>query len=548
MSSPWYQYSYWAERIWACKRPMPARTFVPFDKRSLINFQQRSMCWVPHFTFTVFPPGNLWTFILTKFGLVHSHFPFFLTRFFWWTTESWRTPGSFILHALAESVWKITERLANHFLPKGPQSCFVMGPGPGDRVAVNVGLSRASTSVWGFPLWTNPHHCSQSMERSAFTSCSQAASDKTSLLSKVASSPSTSDHFPEAPNLMPFSFCTTYFFRTSCRFLCMASTTLWFTPKMRWMEASGMHRITRSNKADWVWSDKASGPLPAWKSGCKYWGWILCWQALLLHRYFGLASLQWVCNVDKVPRLHLGQRLPDQSGKILSWISIFTMSMSEAFRSLGTTRRQWAFSLRTPRAGTARFPLTYGTCFQDCVFKLAGRLFCSCIPGTVQAHGVQVEPLLDVADHRRQVFAEEWEPGWVYRHLLSQSCSAALPSRTLASPPLGCCWWRHSTLPMPGCPSRWHGLALGSTSCPVCWLEAEWQCFGPRATNCGVKVETQAFDKDWPYPSSAKAPQTWGPRLKIKDWRFPRSLVRESSIQDWRLKIEDSPGVLLENL
>ena len=250
--------------------------------------------------------------------VVHSHFPFFLTRFFWWTTESWRTPGSFILYALAESVWKITERLANHFLPKGPQSCFVMGPGPGDRVAVNVGLSRASTSVWGFPLLTNPHHCSQSMERSAFTSCSQAASDKTSLLSKVASSPSTSDHFPEAPNLMPFSFCTTYFFRTSCRFLCMASTTFWFTPKMRWMEASGTRRITRSNKADWVWSDKASGPLPAWKSGCKYWGWILCWQALLLHRYFGLASLQWVCNVDKVPRLHLGQRLPDQSGKILS--------------------------------------------------------------------------------------------------------------------------------------------------------------------------------------------------------------------------------------
>ena len=207
-------------------------------------------------------------------------------------------------------------------------------------------LGGLQTSV--ISLWTNPHHCSQSMERSAFTSCSQAASDKTSLLSKVASSPSTSDHFPEAPNLMPFSFCTTYFFRTSCRFLCMASTTLCFTPKMRWMEASGTRRITRSNKADWVWSDKASGPLPAWKSGCKYWGWILCWQALLLHRYFGLASLQWVCNVDKVPRLHLGQRLPDQSGKILSWISIFTMSMSEAFRSSGTTRRQWACSLRTP--------------------------------------------------------------------------------------------------------------------------------------------------------------------------------------------------------
>ena len=50
------------------------------------------------------------------------------------------------------------------------------------------------------------------------------------------------------------------------------------------------------------------------------------------------------------------------------------MSMSEAFRSSGTTRRQWACSLRTPRAGTAWFPLTYGICFQDCVFKLAGRL------------------------------------------------------------------------------------------------------------------------------------------------------------------------------
>ena len=37
---------------------------------------------------------------------------------------------------------------------------------------------------------------------------------------------------------------------------------------------------------------------------------------------------------------------------------------------------------------------------------------------------------------------------------VAKLCSAALPSRTLASPPLGCCWWRHSTLPMPGCPSR----------------------------------------------------------------------------------------------
>ena len=154
---------------------------------------------------------------------------------------------------------------------------------------------------------------------------------------------------------------------------------------------------------------------------------------------------------------------------------------------------------------------------------------------------------------------------------VAKLCSAALPSRTLASPPLGCCWWRHSTLPMPGCPSRWHGLALGSTSCPVCWLEAEWQCFGPRATNCGVKVETQAFDKDWPYPSSAKAPrlevQDWRLKIedspgalfenlqsRIEDWRFPRSLVGESLILDWRLKIpQDScwrifnPGLKIED-
>ena len=539
------------------------------------------LCWVPHFTFTVFPPGNLWTFILTKFGLVHSHFPFFLTRFFWWTTESWRTPGSFILHALAESVWKITERLANHFLPKGPQSCFVMGPGPGDRVAVNVGLSRASTSVWGFPLWTNPHHCSQSMERSAFTSCSQAASDKTSLLSKVASSPSTSDHFPEAPNLMPFSFCTTYFFRTSCRFLCMASTTLWFTPKMRWMEASGTRRITRSNKADWVWSDKASGPLPAWKSGCKYWGWILCWQALLLHRYFGLASLQWVCNVDKVPRLHLGQRLPDQSGKILSWISIFTMSMSEAFRSSGTTRRQWACSLRTPRAGTARFPLTYGTCFQDCVFKLAGRLFCSCIPGTVQAHGVQVEPLLDVADHRRQVFAEEWEPGWVYRHLLSQS---SVQQRFQVGP-----WPLLRLVVVGGDIQHYQCLVVLQGDTALHWdrhlvLYVDWRQSGNASGR-----ELQTVEWRWrrkPLTKIDHIPQVqkllrlevqdWRLKIedspgalfenlqsRIEDWRFPRSLVGESLILDWRLKIpqdscwrifnpglkiEDSSGLLLENL
>ena len=33
-------------------------------------------------------PGSLWTSILTKLGLVQSHFPFCVTRFFWCTTDS----------------------------------------------------------------------------------------------------------------------------------------------------------------------------------------------------------------------------------------------------------------------------------------------------------------------------------------------------------------------------------------------------------------------------------------------------------------------------
>ena len=35
---------------------------------------------------------------------------------------------------------------------------------------------------------------------------------------------------------------------------------------------------------------------------------------------------------------------------------------------------------------------------------------------------------------------------------------------------------------------------------------------------------------------------------QIEDWRFSRTLPRESSIPDWRLKIEDFPGLSLENL
>ena len=44
---------------------------------------------------------------------------------------------------------------------------------------------------------------------------------------------------------------------------------------------------------------------------------------------------------------------------------------------------------------------------------------------------------------------------------------------------------------------------------------------------------------------------SWGifnPGLKIENWRFSRTLLGESSSQDWRLKIENSPGLFLENL
>ena len=129
MSSPWYQYSYWAERIWACKRPMPARTFVPFDKRSLINFQQRSMCWVPHFTFTVFPPGNLWTFILTKFGLVHSHFPFFLTRFFLVDNRIMKNARELHLARLGRVSVENHRAVGQPFLAQRPPILFCDGAG-----------------------------------------------------------------------------------------------------------------------------------------------------------------------------------------------------------------------------------------------------------------------------------------------------------------------------------------------------------------------------------------------------------------------------------
>lgn len=70
----------------------------------------------------------------------------------------------------------------------------------------------------------------------------------------------------------------------------------------------------------------------------------------------------------------LGHTFPDQSGKILSLMRIWTMLRADAWRSSGTARCQCICSCRTPRPGTLRFPLTYGTCSQDFVFNAAGRL------------------------------------------------------------------------------------------------------------------------------------------------------------------------------
>ena len=77
--------------------------------------------------------------------------------------------------------------------------------------------------------------------------------------------------------------------------------------------------------------------------------------------------------------------------------------------------------------------------------------------------------LLDIADRRRQVFAEEWEPGWVYRHLLSQS---SVQQRFQVGP------WPLLRLVVVGGDIQHYqclvvlqgdtALALGSTSCPVC--------------------------------------------------------------------------------
>ena len=98
--------------------------------------------------------------------------------------------------------------------------------------------------------------------------------------------------------------------------------------------------------------------------------------------------------------------------------------------------------------------------------------------------------------------------------------------------------------------------------------DSSWRIFNP-----GLKIEDspglllgnlQSRIEDWRFSRTLLGESSiqdwrlkilrgscWGifnPGLKVEDWRFSRTLVGESSIQDWRLKIEDSPGLFLENL
>ena len=229
-------------------------------------------------------------------------------------------------------------------------------------------------SVSGFPLCTRPHHCSHRRHLSPVTWCLRLGPWEMSCLSKVTSSPSTSIqplHFWKA---ISFSFFSTYFLRTSSKRLYIFSMALWVTPRMMWIEAKDTRRRSNRSIADWTCRECPSGPRQIWKRGCRYWGQTRCWQLLREHRYLGTPSLQWTFNDERLPLLHLGHTLPDQSGSNLSWIKVLTIWVSEHESNSVMVRFQWACSLRTPCAFTVRAPLTYGTFFQASDLTEAGRL------------------------------------------------------------------------------------------------------------------------------------------------------------------------------
>ena len=84
-----------------------------------------------------------------------------------------------------------------------------------------------------------------------------------------------------------------------------------------------------------------------------------------------------------------------------------------------------------------------------------------------------------------------------------------------------------------------------------------------RLGNLQSQIEDWRFSRTLPRESSIPDWRFFNPGLKIEDWRFSRTLPGESSIPDWRLKIfqdspwrifnpglkiEDFPGLSLENL
>ena len=220
------------------------------------------MIWVPALTFKALPFGSWCIHTLVYFGFTQTCLPFTVIFFFLCTTLSWSTPLIFIVYALAPSVCKMTSLPSRNFLATGFQSRLVIGPGPGDRLAVVLGESLKSTSVSGRPRSTRPPHCSQ---RALFWSISTSLPTSTS-------SASTSTHFWLLPNLMAFSFFRTCWSRASSRFLKMRSTGLWFISKMMGTDVIGTPARAQHRTAAWFFRGVWLWPEPEKKMGWKSWG------------------------------------------------------------------------------------------------------------------------------------------------------------------------------------------------------------------------------------------------------------------------------------
>ena len=75
-----------------CKRLLPSLQFWLMFNRSFKKRQRLSMIWVPFLTMIAFLVQGITCLCnSTYFGATHFHFPLTFTRFFLWTTRSWRT-------------------------------------------------------------------------------------------------------------------------------------------------------------------------------------------------------------------------------------------------------------------------------------------------------------------------------------------------------------------------------------------------------------------------------------------------------------------------